>query len=304
MNIRNFDLNLLVILNDLNRTQNVSQTAINLGLSQPAVSHALNRLREGLEDELFIRTKRVLIPTERAKELAPVVSETINSLSENLFEKKQWNPATSQKNFNLAGTSYDASILLPELVGRLKKEAPFITYNFKGINIDKYLQRMIDGEVDLSFAGNLKRINYFNVETLGEWGFCLISGANSKKYKKRITMEQYLEGEHILYSPTEVEGSEVDRLLAKKGRSRKICIETSYLEAIPQLVCARDYLAILPQFYAHSVKERFPIRLHEIPFEVKKFKHQMVWHKSKNNVEEHQWLRDFIRSQYLKILKA
>ena len=163
---------------------------------------------------------------------------------------------------------------------------------------------MIHGEVDLSFAGNFPGATNFQVETLGEWDFCLVAASSSKKYKKNMSLEQYLSANHILYVPTERSGSEVDNLLSDMGKKRNISIETSYLEAIPNLLIARDYLTMLPRFYANKMKKHYPIRIMEPPFSVKPFKHQMVWHKSKDNLKEHIWLREFIRSNYKKMMKA
>ncbi len=298
MNIKNFDLNLLLVFKELYETGSVSISAINLGLSQPAVSHALARLRQGLEDELFIRTKRVLVPTERAHELGAVVSHYLNSLEDTLFKVEQWNPKKSNRSFTLSGTSYDASILFPNLMEDLGQIASGIKIDFKGIVIEDYLSRMTRGEVDLSFGANLPEFDNFTIETLQEMDLCIIANKKLKKYKKHISLDQYLEASHILYTPTEKPGSEGDEILSRLGRKRDVCIRTSYLESIPALVIRRNYLALVPRFYAQSIKEYYPIRILEPPFEIPHFKHQMIWHRSKDNIAAHMWLRDLIRSNY------
>lgn len=303
MNIRNFDLNLLLVFNDLSKTESVTRTSLNLGLSQPAISHALNRLREGLGDELFTRTKRKLVPTEYALKLRGPVQDILASLEDTIFNKPEWDAKTSAKSFVLSGTSYDASILFPQAISLLETEAPKIKFKFKGISVDKYLERMANGEVDLSFSGNLKQRPYFKVQTLGEWDFCLVVSSHNKRFKRKVDLGQYLEAKHILYSPTELEGSPVDSILAERGLTRNVCIETPYLESIPRIITRGDYIALLPVFYAKAVKSCYPIKLLEPPFHVKPFKHQMVWHSNKEKSPDHIWLRNFIETNYFRMMK-
>lgn len=302
MNIRNFDLNLLIVFKELFFYRSVSKVAINLGMSQPAVSHALKRLRESLGDELFFRTNKTLVTTPRAEYLAPIISEYLEVLETNLFKTYDWEPKKSNKIFVFSGTSYDSYIWFPKLMEGLKNDAPLIKSGFKGIVIEKYLERMISGEVDLSFAANLTSFTNFTIETLGEWDLCIIANRKSRKYPRNITLDQYLSAEQILYSPTEKPGSEVDVILGDLGKKRNICIETSYLNSIPALVIHRDYLASVPRFFAERVRKYFPIKILEPPFKIPPFKHQMIWHKSKDNLADHIWLRDYIRENYFQFM--
>ena len=303
MNIRNFDLNLLIIYKDLILTKSVSHTALNLGLSQPAVSHALKRLRESLGDELFIRSGKKLIPTAKTVELGSLISEQIIELEKLLFKTDKLEPKKLDKVFTLSGTSYDAMIWFPRLMGHLKKESPLVKINFKGIVLEKYLERMSSGEVDLSFAGNLIEFTNFSIETLAVHELCLITNKSNKKVKTKISLSDYLAGEHIVYTPTEMPGSYVDEHLASLGHTRNICIKTPYLNAVPELLLQRDYLCIVPKFYAQFLKSRYPIRLLNIPFKMESFTHQMIWHKSKDNASEHEWLRKCIRDNYKQFIK-
>lgn len=298
MNIRNFDLNLLVILKDLLLTKNVSLTASNLGLSQPAVSHALKRLRYSLDDELFIRIGKKLTPTERALELGHQLSAKLNELEDLIYKREILEPKTLEKSFTISGTSYDSMIWFPRLMAQLREEAPSVVINFKGIILEKYLERMTSGEVDLSFAGNIDGFNNFKVETLAEHDFCIITNKANRKFKSKMTLSNYLSAQHVVYTPTEMPGSEVDDILEGLGKERNINIRTPYLNSIPELVLQRDYLAIVPTFYAKYLKKLYPIKLIEPPIKLTPFKHQMIWHKSKDKSLEHEWFRNCIRKTY------
>lgn len=302
MNIRNFDLNLLVVFRDLCKTRSVSQSALNLGLSQPAVSHALKRLKGSLDDELFVRTGSSYSLTEKALELNELVNTYLDQLEDKLFEKPSWEPQTAVKTFTLSGTSYDAFSWFPNMMSAMKLEAPNVKMSMRGIVLEEFLNRMETGAVDLSFAGNLKYFNNFNIETLGERKFSLVCSSQSKKYKRNISLETYLKAEHILYTPTEKPGSQVDDLLSEMGYKRNICIRTSYLNSIPMLIQERDYLSIVPDFFASKVCKHFGLKILKIPFQIPAFKHQMVWHRSKEGSPSQEWLRGYIRENYKKFL--
>ncbi|AYF43772.1 transcriptional regulator, LysR family [Halobacteriovorax sp. BALOs_7] len=298
MNIRNFDLNLLVIFKDLFNTLSVSQTATNLGLSQPAVSHALNRLRDSLNDELFIRTARTFIPTDKAIQLGSFLETYLNELESNLFEQEGWDSHNSSKEFRVSGTAFDSFMWVPKLMESLVESAPRLKVTMKGIVLEDFLDRMIRGEIDLSFAGNLDEINNFSIETLGTHDFCIIASKSNSQYKKKISLKQYLKAGHVLYTPTEKPGSDIDNYLSSIGESRNILVKTSYLNSIPRLVEKRNMLSMVPLAYGKTVAKYFDLKLYDVPFEVSPFKHQMVWHKSRQNSSSHKWLRDYIRDSY------
>lgn len=304
MNIRNFDLNLLVIFKELFETSSVSQSAVNLGLSQPAVSHALNRLRQSFDDELFVRTGRNLTPTHKGRTLGSVIGNHIRSLEESLFKDEIWDEKEADVTFTIQGTSYDASIWFPQFMEQLKIEAPTVKTHFRGIVIEDYLDRMIRAEVDLSFAGNLDGFPNFTVETLGEWDMCVIANKSNRNFKKKMSLDSYLMANHVLYTPTEKPGSEVDTLLKQQGKQRNIVVQTSYLSSIPAIVVKRDCLAIVPRFFAEAVKSFYPIKLLELPLDIPAFRHQMVWHKSQDHAKAQMWLRDYIRTNYLSWMKS
>ncbi len=301
MNISNIDLNLLVVFKAIFEKRNISKVAIDLGLSQPTISHALNRLRETFDDELFVRSGRVMIPTNKASDLGPFICEQLLLLEQGLFSNNEWNPLSSKKRFVLSGTAYDASVWLPSLVSEFQVIAPSVKIDFKGIVYETFLEKMNLGEVDLSFAANLDTMKNFSIHTLSKRGFSLIAKKNSRRFVKNLSLEQYLKAEHIVYTPTEKPGSPIDTMLKTMGKKRNIVITTSYLNSIPYLVCEKDCLALVPDFFAEKVRQYFPIKLINIPFDIPSFTHQMIWHRSLDNSAEHEWLRNTIIENYKRI---
>lgn len=303
MNIAKIDLNLLVVFKAIYEQKNISKVAIDLGLSQPTISHALKRLRETFEDELFIRSKNIMIPTNKATHIGPFIIEKLEELEVGLFETKQWDPKTAKNSFNLSGTSYDSTIWFPKLSKIISKKAPNLELNFKGILLEKYFERMSNGEVDISFGVNLPRQPSFSKHTLAECNFSLIAKKSSYKGVKSIDLEHYLSKKHALFTPTEKPGSIVDDILKKMKKERKIAVRTPYLDSIPLLICEGDFLSIVPDFYAKRMEKYFPIKAFDPPFKFKKVKHQMIWHKSLDKSPEHLWLRSLIQDEYTNLMK-
>lgn len=298
MNISNIDLNLLVVFKELYEQKNVSKVAMNLGLSQPTISHSLKRLRETFDDELFIRSGKHMVATEKANQLGPVLVDKLKEINEALFTIEEFDPLEANSHFRFSGTSYDSSIWFPKLMKLLNKRAPNCSFEFVGINIDRYYERMASGEVDISFAANLSSQKNYAMEPMYDSDFKLIAKKSSYKSKTSISLAEYLEKDHVSYTPTEKPGSHVDDTLRKMKKKRNIKIKTSYLNSIPLLVCEADYLAIVPGFYAEKMKKYFPIKLFDPPMKLESFEHQMLWHKSKENSAEHKWLREVIKEEY------
>ncbi|MDD0852971.1 LysR family transcriptional regulator [Halobacteriovorax sp. GB3] len=297
MNIANIDLNLLVVFKSIYETRNLSNTAYELGLTQPTISHALKRLRETFDDELFVRSSKVMIPTQKALDLGPFISLKLNELNRGLFDDEEFEPMTSKKEFTLSGTAFDSTILFPELLKDLKEKSPLMTFTFRSIVLEQFFARMQGAQVDLSFAANLKEASGFHIESLSEQDLCLIV-RKQKKSLKSMSLKRYLEYEHVIFTPTEKVGSLVDTELAKIGKKRTVNTRTPYLTSIPWIVIERDLAAIVPLSFAKKMAVHLPLSILTPPIELPSFNHQMVWHKSLDNAQEHQWLRAQIRENY------
>ena len=134
MNIALVDLNLLVVFDAVMREKHVTRAAKRIGMTQPAVSNALNRLRHIAKDDLFIRSANGVVPTARAIELGPPIRQAIN-LVENAFDPTSFDPKSSTEEFNIAISNYTASILFPKLAEVLEKEAPNINVRSKQLEM-------------------------------------------------------------------------------------------------------------------------------------------------------------------------
>ena len=149
MNIYNFDLNLLRVLDALLRERNVSRAAERLSLSQPAVSNALNRLRELLDDPLLVRAGRAMQPTPRALALEAPIRHALQQIEHSLIAGEAFDPARSQQRFRIAVTDYVELVCMPALMRRLAEHAPGIQLAIQHLTPTLPVEALDNGEVDL-----------------------------------------------------------------------------------------------------------------------------------------------------------
>lgn len=291
------DLNLLVVFKSIYETRSISKTALILGLTQPTISHSLKRLRETFDDELFIRSSRSMLPTKRADELGPFISQKLNEIEKGIFTTPKWEPQNSSRVFTICGTGFDSASWFPHFLESIKLNYPKIDFVFKSIHFDSYFERLYKGEVDIGFTADLPSMAGYTIKNLREIDFVVIARKDLVKTKK-LSFKNYLSFEHILYTPTEKGESLVDKELFKQGHRRRIALKTPYLNTIAQLVERTDLLCIVPRDFAQTVSRHYKIVCYEVPFKIKPFNHQIIWHQSKDNSLDHKWLREILIESY------
>lgn len=149
MNISTFDLNLLRVFDALMREQNVSRAAERLSLSQPAVSNALNRLRELLNDPLLVRVGRSMQPTPRAQALETPIRAALQQLEQSLSAGDVFDPASSRQHFSIAVTDYVELICMPRLLEQLSQQAPGMRIDIRHLSPSLPAEALDKGELDL-----------------------------------------------------------------------------------------------------------------------------------------------------------
>jgi DNA-binding transcriptional LysR family regulator len=219
--LRNVDLNLLVVLHALLDERHVSRTALRLNMSQPAVSHALTRLRALFADPLLVRADGGLQLTARARELQPLLAEVIR-LSGSLVGQGSFDPAQAARVFRLGMSDYGALVVLPDLVRRLRVEAPGIALHVNQFSRAETVDRVASGVLDLAlgvFPGaptNLAFLPLFREDFI-----CLADGARAPQ---DLSLEGYLSAAHVSVSMQGEPDGEVEQALRALGRARRIAL--------------------------------------------------------------------------------
>ena len=304
MNLKNIDLNLLVYLDMLLRKQNVTRAAEALGISQPAMSNGLQRLRKLFDDPLLVRTGNGMSPTERARRLQPLVQQIIASVEKAVESEQEFEPARANRVFRVSVSDYTESTLVPLLLRHMRSRAPNVTLDFLTPS-DVTFEDLEQGKVDMVINRFEELPSSLHQRTVWRDGFsCLCSRHNPIRYD--FSLENYLAASHIWVSKTgmgvgvgmEPEAVQqlgwVDDALARIGRKRRIRVFTRHYQAAMKLAELRDLVVTLPTRAARLAKDNAEVVILEPPFEIPEMELKMAWSPLLHHNPAHRWLRGVI----------
>lgn len=304
MNLKNIDLNLLVYLDVLLLKRNVTRSAETLGISQPAMSNGLQRLRRLFNDPLLVRTSNGMTPTERAEQLQPLVREIVASVEKAVESGQTFDASTADRVFRISVSDYGESTLIPHLLRRMRSEAPNITLDILTPS-DVSHTDLEHGNVDLVINRFDALPESLHQRTIWQDSFsCLVSCHNP--IVERFNLESYLEASHVWVSKTGMgigvgvePGSAqqlgwVDDALAKLGKKRRIRVFTRHYQAAMLLAELRDLVITVPSKAADLVKSDPNIIILPPPFDIPRIELQMAWSPLLQHNPAHRWFRGLI----------
>lgn len=294
MDIRKLDLNLLIVFSQLLVDQSVSTAADNLGLTQPAVSNALRRLRTALKDDLFVRTHRGMQPTPYAERLAGPVMAAIDTLRDALNEPDAFDPQTSERRFTIAMTDIGEIYFTPKLMDALARLAPGCRINTVRNTTTSLNEALQDGTVDLA-VGLLPDLQAgFRTRRLFRHRYVCLCRKDHPITQQVLSAETFCAYGHIRVIAASTGHGEVDTLMARLGIQRNIRLEVPHFVAVGHILQRTDLLATVPERYATSCAEPFglaslhhPIRLPEIDI-------NLFWHAKQHQDPANRWLRQLM----------
>ncbi len=294
MNLRDLDLNLLVVFNQLLLDRSVSVAADKLGLTQPAISNALKRLRTVLNDELFLRTSRGMEPTPYALHLAEPVVYALNTLQSALIHRDSFDPASSQRTFNLAMTDIGEIYFMPPLMEALAKRAPGIRINTVRPHRGNLKEDMESGTVDLA-VGPLPDLQtgFFQRRLFRHRYVCMFRKGHPAA-KSPMSLQQLTELEHVGVVPENTGHTDVDGLLDKAGIKRLIRLKVPHFIAVGAILQSTDLIATVPQRFAERVQNAFGLETSPHPARLPDIAINLFWHAKFNRDPASLWLRQLL----------
>nr|WP_221197233.1 LysR family transcriptional regulator [Simiduia aestuariiviva] len=297
-------MNLLVYLDVLLRERNVTKAANHLGLSQPAMSNGLRRLRDLFEDPLLVRTSEGMTPTERALSLQPVIRDVLANVEKAVQPQSDFDPSASDRVYRIMASDYAEAVLFPQVLTRLRQEAPGVTLDIMTPSDVSFLD-VEQGKVDMVINRFDSMPQSFHQTTLWKDGFsCMFSADNP--IKDRFSLEAYLQAQHVWVSKTGmgvgvgVNPRDVQRLgwvdeaLAKQGKKRRISVFTRHYQAAMLLAEQKDLIVTIPSKAAKLHADNKKVVVADPPFEVPQFELKMAWSPLLQNNAAHQWMRRLI----------
>lgn len=306
MNIANKDLNLLLVFHVVYQERSASLAAARMALSQPALSHKLNKLRHEFADPLFVRAPRGLTPTPKAHELAPLVQRLISEM-EAFYEQCEGRDFLARaERIHLYSTDYIEQTLLPRLLPRLREQAPnlqLITHNTRGLLPREELEK---GTCDLAIAGFFADLpDTFRQQRLLSEDFVVLASQSNPRLQAGLDLQGFLACEHLLTTLTGDLNGLVDRALAAQGQVRKVAAGLSSFIAPPRLLRGTDLLlTCLRSVAEEAVAHDADLRIHSLPLALPRVEVMQIWHERTDADRLRRWLRQQIQQVAVELQAA
>ncbi|MGO4326712.1 LysR family transcriptional regulator [Cupriavidus sp. 2TAF22] len=294
MDLREIDLNLLVVFNELLQARRVSAVADSLGTSQPAISNALNRLRKLLGDELFLRTSRGMVPTPYAESLAGPISDALAAIHQTLNARTTFNPASSTRAFTLAMTDIGEIYFLPELMKTLSAVAPGVTISTVRNHTVNLREEMESGRVDLAigFLPDLKA-GFFQRRLFRQRYVCLFRRGHPLA-REGMSLRAFSHAEHVAIVADGTGHGVVDEVIQRAGVARKLRLRVPHFVALGHILQTSDMVAVVPEAYANRTLQPFGLETAPSPVKIPDIVINVLWHAKNNREPGNQWLRQLI----------
>ena len=295
MNIKNFDLNLLLVFRTLFEQKNVTKASKELGITQPAMSNALNRLRYLIKDELFIRGPRGMRPTQRAVDLSLPITNALNNL-ELALSSINFSPETTKKLYRISITDDVASIILPNLINFLEKKSPNSSLRIRAEQGNDAIKLLDSNEIDFA-VGRFEIIpsRFGSINLFTEKYVCIMRKEHPFSKEDKLSIEQYLSAKHLRVAPKNAPAAPIDRSLSQLNLERDIFIRIDLITLAPSILNNANLVLTLPSKTAQRMANNYNFSIVELPIELGKRQTKLLWHKELTNHPTFDWVKKQIK---------
>lgn len=294
-NLRQFDLNLLLVFDALMQEQNLSRAAVRLHLSQSTVSNALARLREQLGEPLFQRTSRGMVPTPQAQSLYGPVRQALHLLRIGLGPQEEIN-VESDLIFRVSMNDYAQAVFLPDVLSKLHTTAPRLVLSVQPDDADTLVKRLRIGELDLAIDYLHFDDDDLSYQPLCEEELAVVACSNHPEISGRLTMSQYQDGHHVSVHPRAGRGSPLEIVLGSAKVQRKVRLLVPHYLVIPSVVSRSHLLGTVPRRLAEHFAQQYSLQIFPLPLAMEPVQVSLIWHKQQDLAVGLKWLREQIVS--------
>jgi DNA-binding transcriptional LysR family regulator len=300
MDITDVDLNLLVVFDALLRARSVTGAARQLGMSQPATSFALNRLRKTFGDPLFVRTSRGIHPTPLAEGLAAPLEAIIDRIRSDLLQQPTFDPATVQRAVTFDMQDIGELVFLPRILERLSALAPGLHVRTVNLPMTELEPALRTGEVDLAlghFPDLVSAALY--QQRLFTHSFVCIVRADHPTIGSEMSRKQFMEGQHAVVHPAGHMNDSLETELQALGLSRRVSVRIEHFLAVPTILGQSDLIFTVPYAIGASLAKLGDIKLVRPPFKAKPRIVRQHWHSRFHHDGANRWLRSVVADLFV-----
>jgi len=294
MNLVTIDLNLLVAFEALLVERSVTRAGRRVGLTQPAMSNTLVRMRDLFADELFARTPSGMVPTPRTLEIAPSILDALAQVRR-VFEKGHpFEPETAERRFTISVSDYSNLILIPGVIASLRTQAPGVNLRIKSLSTLSVYEDMDTGDTDLAIGGHLPIPARYAAVNLFEEHFVCIMDMENPVAASGLDMEAYACAPHILFSRDSASAGVADDALSAIGLKRRIAVIIPHVMALPFAIRGTDLVATVAERVALRLQDLTRVAIFPVPIDVPSFSLKLVYSRRLEQDPALVWLKDLI----------
>jgi DNA-binding transcriptional LysR family regulator len=289
-----YDLNLLPIFVALMEERSVTRAAERVGMTQPALSNALARLRAMLQDQLFVRERYGIQPTPIALELAPMIAEALARLDDAVLGQQDFDPAKAERVLTIAPNGYVEFVLVPAIVAKLQEAAPGIKLRLTPYGNDVVETGVISGTTALVLGRIVDPPDNLVVQHLMDEGLACVVRADHPDIDDAITREQFERLKHVNVVPPGRMRAGLFQALAQQQVKRDVAISVTNFFAVAEMVAVTDHIATLPKLICRRLAHDPRVKVLPAPVDLGTFPVEMAWHMRYRHDPGHRWLRSLI----------
>ncbi len=301
MNLSGFDLNLLRVLDALLTDESTVKAGERIGLSQPAVSSALNRLRASLGDPLFVRKGQRIVPTDYAKSLEVPLRQALDGLGTLLAGPGRFDPSAAQQSFKISGSDSYAELLMPALARRLAAEAPGVKAQLVEPVAHDPIATLEKRGVDLVLLPKTPFPAWVESAHVFDSRFVIVAHHGHQRLRRNaiapgdvIPLDLFCDLGHAVFSPEGRLRAMTDAALAQVGRERKVVVTLSTMAGVCSVVVDSDLVGILPDLLARRMAPRLGLDIYQAPVPLGPGQIFLIWHKRNAANAAHAWFRNLV----------
>jgi DNA-binding transcriptional LysR family regulator len=294
MELSDIDLNQLVLFQQLMVERRVSKVAEKMGLTQPAVSNTLAKLRRQFGDDLFVRTPTGMMPTPFAEQLAEPIGYALGMIHSGLNQHSRFDPASVKRSVTIGMTDIGEIVFLPELVERLRQEAPGVSLCTVRTTATNLRDDMEAGKVDLAI-GPLPQLKagFFQRRLFRQRYVCLFRKGHALD-RKRLSLADFKAAEHLVIVSAGTGHGKVDELIRRAGVDRTVRLTIPHFVSVGHLLRRSDMVATVTERLAESLVEPFDLTFRPHPIDLPEVAINVFWHAKVHRSPAHQWLRGVV----------
>jgi DNA-binding transcriptional LysR family regulator len=294
MNVKDVDLNLLRVFAAIAAQQSVTRAGEVLGLTQPAMSNALGRLRLAFDDALFVRTPAGMRPTPRAVEISPAVCEALALLESTLGAPPRFEPASADRLFRFSTSDLGETMFLPPLIEALRREAPRLRIETRPVPLDRIAEALEGGEIDLAM-GSLEGLKRgVHAAPLFREPYLCVLRAGHPRAARPVVKRDLADLEYVIVAPEETAHRKVDLALKRLGLAQHVAVRMPHFMAIPGILERSDLVAVVPEMLAELFCRDGRLAMQPFPAPLAQLQIRVFWHQRFEQDAANRWMRELV----------